>query len=194
MHVAGKPQFSLVLCGTVLFVAALNAAAAEQPDMAALLKRMTLSPYSVSMRPPEFSGLTADGKSVSLAALRGRVVIVNFWASWCYECRPEMPVFERLHREFGPRGLSVIAINAREGAASVRAYARELRLTFPLVLDPRGKINSAYGVIGLPTTFLIGRDGRAVALAIGPRKWGGKTARALIEALLAGPPAPKGAP
>ena len=101
-------------------------------------------------------------------------------------------MFERLHREFGAQGLSVIGINAREGAAAVRVYAKELGLTFPLILDPSGKINSAYGVIGLPTTFLISRDGRPVALAIGPRDWNGEPARALIPALLAEPQSVKG--
>ncbi len=96
-----------------------------------------------------------------------------------------MPLFEQLHREFAAQGLSVVGINAREGTAAIRGYAKELGLTFPLVLDPRGEINAAYGVIGLPTTFLIGRDGRAVALAIGPREWGSEQARTLIRTLLA---------
>ena len=113
------------------------------------------------MQPPEFSGFTADGQKVSLAGLSGRVVLLNFWAAWCLECRPEMPAFERLHREFSVQGLAVVGINAREGTATIREYAKELGLTFPLILDPKGTINSAYGVIGLPTTFLIGRDGRA---------------------------------
>jgi peroxiredoxin len=98
-----------------------------------------------------------------------------------------MPVFERLHREFVARGLSVVGINVREGTATVRDYSKELGLTFPLVLDPQGKIYAAYGVIGLPTTFLIGRDGRAVALAVGPREWESTSARALIQMLLTQP-------
>jgi peroxiredoxin len=98
-----------------------------------------------------------------------------------------MPLFERLHREFAAQGLRVIGINTREGTASVREYSKELGLTFPLVLDPRGEINSAYGVIGLPTTFLIARDGRAVALGVGPREWESEPARALIQTLLAEP-------
>jgi thiol-disulfide isomerase/thioredoxin len=125
-----------------------------------------------------------------MADFRGKVVLVNFWASWCAECRPEMPVLERLHRELGRRGLAVVGINAREDAAKVRWYATQLGLTFPLVLDVEGRINTQYGVIGLPTTFLIGRDGRAVAFAVGAREWGGAPARALIEALLAEPPPP----
>jgi peroxiredoxin len=102
-----------------------------------------------------------------------------------------MPVFEQLYREFSAQGLSVIGINAREGTAAVREYSKELGFTFPLVLDLSGEINAAYGVIGLPTSFLIGRDGRAVALAVGRREWNGKPARALLQALLAEPAALK---
>lgn len=151
---------------------------ARQPDA------LGLGRYPPGTRPPEFSGRTVEGHPVSLAALRGKVVLLNFWASWCLDCRPEMPVFERLHREFAPLGLTVLGINARERTESVRLYAKELGLTFPLVLDPDGKINALYGVIGLPTTFLIGRDGSAVALAIGPRDWGSPAARSIIQTLL----------
>ena len=98
-----------------------------------------------------------------------------------------MPAIERLHRELGPQGLTVLAINAREGTPAVRAYARELGLTFALVLDPKGDIGRKYGVIGIPTTFLIGRDGRAVAFAVGPRAWGSPPARAILQALLSEP-------
>jgi peroxiredoxin len=98
-----------------------------------------------------------------------------------------MPQLEELHREFAPLGLAVIGINVREERTAVRRYADELRLTFSLVLDPDGKINALYGVVGLPTTFIVGRDGRAVALAVGPREWAGQPARALVQALLAEP-------
>ena len=183
---------SMAACGIVAVLTALNAVAAEPPALAELLKALNLSGYPSLMHPPEFSGFTADGQRVSLAGLSPRVVLLNFWATWCLECRPEMPMFERLYREFSAQGLAVVGINAREGTATIREYAKELGLTFPLISDPTGKINSAYGVIGLPTTFLIGRSGRAVALAIGPREWSAKPARALIQALLAEPAAPKG--
>ena len=182
-----KAQSSMMVCSAVIFMTALGVLAIEQPAVTDLLKQLNLSGYSSSMRPPGFSGLTGDGRPVSLAGFRGRVVLLNFWASWCNECRPEMPMFERLHREFSAQGLSVIGINAREGMAAVREYSKELGLTFPLVLDSRGEINAAYGVIGLPTTFLIGRDGKAVALAVGPREWTSAPARALIQTLLAEP-------
>lgn len=174
-----------VACVIVTLMTTLNALAAEQPAVTELLKTLNLSGYPFSMRPPGFSGLTTDGKTASLTGLHGRVVLLNFWATWCQECRPEMTLFEQLHREFAAQGLSVVGINAREGTGAIRDYAKELGLTFPLVLDPRGEINTAYGVIGLPTTFFIGSNGQAVALAVGPREWASAPARALIQALLA---------
>jgi len=118
---------------------------------------------------------------------RGAVIVLNFWATWCVECRSEMAVLERLQREFSSRGLAIIAVNARENKEVVGRYAKELGLTFPLVLDRDGKINALYGVIGLPTTFVVGRDGRAIAFAVGPRQWESASGRALIAALLAEP-------
>ncbi len=172
-----------------MILAAPNTSLAEVME---LLHKLNLTAYSRSTIPPEFNGRMANGQEVSLASLQGKVVLLNFWATWCLECRSEMPAFERLHRELSAQGLAVMGINALEGTATIREYAEELGLTFPLILDPSGKINSTYGVIGLPTTFLIARDGRAVALAIGPREWSGKPARAIIQALLAEPAALKG--
>ncbi len=78
----------------------------------------------------------------------------EFLASWCLECRPEMLVLESLHRELAGPGLAIVGVNARETTDTVRRYAKDVGLTFPLVLDPDGTINARYGVLGLPTTFL----------------------------------------
>jgi peroxiredoxin len=99
-----------------------------------------------------------------------------------------------LHRDFAAQGLAILGVNLREGTRTIRRYADELDLTFPLVLDPKGKITASYGVIGVPTTFLIGRDGRPVTLAIGPRDWGAAPARAIIQTLLAEPEVQKSEP
>jgi peroxiredoxin len=150
-----------------------------------LLGTLNLSAYPPGMWPPPFTGHTVTDRKMSLADLWGRVVLVNFWASWCAACRPEMPIFERLHRDFTTQGLTVLGINFREGSQTIQQYAKKLDLTFPLLLDPKGEIVSSYGVIGLPTTFIVGRDGRPVALALGPRAWSSAEARAIIQALLA---------
>jgi peroxiredoxin len=171
-------------CALVLALS--GPAHAEPAALAALLKPLDLRAYAAGTSPPPFAGPTLDGQ-LSMTDVRGKVVLVNFWATWCAECRPEMPVLERLHRELGARGLAIVGINARESAPAVRRYATELGLTFPLVLDPDGTLGNRYGVIGLPVTFVVGRDGRAVAFGVGPRAWDGAAARALIDALLAEP-------
>jgi cytochrome c biogenesis protein CcmG, thiol:disulfide interchange protein DsbE len=175
------------LGGWLLVLAAGSVASAEPPTLATLLKPLNLTAYGPGTRPPTFTAHTLDGPELSLEDLRGRVVVLNFWASWCLECRPEMPVLERLHRDLGARGLAVVGVNARESSAPARRYASELGLSFPLLLDLDGKVNGLYGVIGLPTTFLLGRDGRTVALAVGSRDWQSPQARAIFEALLAEP-------
>ena len=162
-------------------------AQAGQASIGQLGKPLELVVYGPDARPPAFSGQTLDSKSLSIDALRGKVVVINFWASWCRECRPEMSALDQLHREFSARGLAVVGINVRESPDAARRYAREVGTAFPLLLDPDGQINALYGVIGVPTTFVVARDGRAVALAVGARKWASPAAKTLIEALLAEP-------
>lgn len=173
------------LAAGLLAVVGSASASAQPPTLTSLLKPLDLAGYRGGTEPPGFDADTLDARRLALSGLRGKVVLINFWASWCLECRPEMPVLERLHRELAGRGLVVIGVNAREHRAAIARYARELALTFPLVLDPDGAINMRYGVIGLPTTFLIARDGRAVGFAVGAREWNGPPARALLDALLA---------
>jgi cytochrome c biogenesis protein CcmG/thiol:disulfide interchange protein DsbE len=171
----------------LLSIAVASAASADGPALVSLLTALDLRGYTSRTAPPQFSGHTLDARQLSMTEYRGMVIVLNFWASWCLECRSEMLMLERVQREFSSRGLAIIGVNARENKEVVGRYATELGLTFPLVFDPDGKINTLYGVIGLPTTFVVGRDGRAIAFAIGPRQWQSAPARALIEALLAEP-------
>lgn len=161
--------------------------AAGQPSMVELKREMELTAYPGGWEPPPIFAVTAAGARISLVELRGRVLLVNFWATWCPPCREEMVQFEELHREFTGRGLTVLAVNVREKQAIIRKFGKRMGLTYPLLLDPDGAIGKAYGVVGLPSTFLIGRDGRPFALAVGARDWGGPEAKALIEAMLAHP-------
>lgn len=141
-------------------VAVLNTLGAPSdagPLTPAQLATLNLGSYPPATRPPEFSGRTAEERIVSVAGLRGKVVLLNFWATWCLECRPEMPAFEELHRKFGAGGLTIVGINAREDKGTVQKYARDLGLTFSLVLDPQGKINALHGVIGLPCCPILPR-------------------------------------
>jgi len=175
-----------LLAGGALLLSSPSCARADS-TLGPLLKPLGLHEYPSRVVPPSLNGGTVDHQQLATRDLLGKVILVNFWASWCRDCRPEMPVLERLHRELGRQGFTVIGINAREARDVVHRYARELGLTFPLLLDPDGKLNTLYGVVGLPTTFILGRDGRAVGLAVGPREWDSPSARALLQALLAEP-------
>ncbi len=181
----GRSRWWVMVYSLLFLIAPFSSLTLGRPTLNVQIKNFRLRGYPSDMRPSEFTGKTSDGKAMSLAQLRGRVVLLNFFASWCSECRPEMPMFEKLHQEFASQGLAVLGINVREGIRAIHKYAKELGLTFPLVLDPNGQISRSYGVIGLPTTFLIARDGRPVALAIGPRKWDGEKAKAIVRTLLA---------
>jgi peroxiredoxin len=168
-------------------MAAWGSATGDPSALTALLKGLDLVGYPPGTRAPQFTGDTVETRGLSLSELHGKVVVVNFWATWCLECRPEMPVLEGLQRELASQGLAIIGINAREDTQTVRRYARELGLTFQLVVDQSGTTSRLYGVVGIPTTFVIARDGRAVAFGVGPRDWASPMARALIETLLAEP-------
>lgn len=176
----------LWLAWSLLIVAQCSPARAD-PAVTSLFKPLDLVGYPSRTTPPHFSGGTLDARQVSMTHLRGKVVLVNFWATWCTECRQEMPVLERLQRELVSQGLGIVGVNAREKKEAVSRYVKDLGLTFPVMLDPDGKISALYGVVGLPATFLVGRDGRAVAFAIGPREWASAPARTLLDALLAEP-------
>jgi peroxiredoxin len=169
-------------CVTLFIGIELSPSMADTPYEA-----LDLSVYPPHTEPPPLVSRTVAGAPISLAKLRGRVVLLTFWASWCAECRPEMPMFERLHGDFAKQGLSILGLNVREDPAQIRRYAKALGLTFPLVLDRKGEISKSYGVIGLPTTILIARDGRTAALAVGPRDWDSAAARQVLQALLAEP-------
>jgi peroxiredoxin len=117
--------------------------------------------YERLARPaPAFTLPTADGGTLALEELRGQVVLLNFWATWCEPCRAEMPELDTLAREFGPRGFQVVGIDVGERPDQVRQFAAELKIAFPLVLDTDGQVYPAYGVMGLPTSYLIDAEGR----------------------------------
>jgi peroxiredoxin len=136
---------------------------------------------------PNVIGTDPDGNTIRLTDFQGKVVFVNFWATWCIPCRLEMPAMERLYREFKERDFVILAVNVQEGPEAVRAFIRELKLTFPVVLDPKGRAAMAYVVRGLPATYLMDRKHLLIGMAIGAREWDSKEGRGYIRALLGGP-------
>jgi peroxiredoxin len=170
--------------GGRVLLAALCAGAGPLPD-AALYKAAEVAPPRDPRPAPDFTLRAPDGASVALADLRGKVVVLNFWATWCRPCVKELPALQALADRHGGEGLDVVAVNVdRDDPGDVAGYGHRLGLSFALPLDPKGAVRGAYRVRALPTTYLIGRDGRLAGFAMGERPWDGPAAEALVRALL----------
>ena len=135
---------------------------------------------------PDFTLETMSGRTYALSALRGNVVVVNLWASWCLPCRAEMPSIQHVHDEYKDRGLVVLAVNStsQDNVAAVDAFVAEFGLTFPVVMDYEGKVAKLYRLTALPTTYFIGRDGVIRKVTVGG-PMSEASLRATVEALLA---------
>ena len=160
------------------------------------INRARYTPVDTGSRAPEFTATTLAGAPASLREYEGSVVLLNVWATWCAPCRYEMPALERLHRRLGPEGLSVVAVSvdappgqldalARLGG-DVDAYVRDLGITFDVLRDPEGTILRRYRVTGLPTTYILDRDGVVLEKVVGPAEWDDDEHIAMFRTLLQG--------
>jgi cytochrome c biogenesis protein CcmG/thiol:disulfide interchange protein DsbE len=121
----------------------------------------------VGFAAPDFTLETQDGGTISLADLRGQVVLVNFWATWCPPCRAEMPDIQQVYDRYREQGFTVLAVNQQEGEAQVAPFADQMGLTFPILMDRDGSVSARYRVNGLPSTFFVDRDGIVQNVTLG---------------------------
>jgi peroxiredoxin len=136
---------------------------------------------------PDFTLLNLEGKQVSLKDYRGKVVFLNFWATWCEPCKKEFPEMEKVYEEYKDKGLTILAVSIDVGGdKEVKAFAEKMGATFPILLSTQGTITDAYWTWGTPTSYLIDRDGHILGRAIGPRDWNGAAYRAAFDELLKG--------
>ena len=144
-----------------------------------------VAPPAASVQAPDFALPTLTGGSVRLADLHGKAVVLNFWATWCVPCRTEMSTLEALYRRYRADGLEVLAVNLdRLSTAGVETFVKEVQVSFPILLDPAWSTTSLYGVVGLPTTYLIDRTGHVVVREVGERDWADDASRAAVAKLL----------
>src|SRR3989338_894524 len=132
----------------------------------------------------DFSAALLGGRALKLSEQRGKVVMINFWATWCPPCREEMPAMERLWRHHRDQGFVMLAVSVDSVTAKVKPYIDEHGFTFPILLDPEMDVANAYGVRALPSSFFVDRHGQLTALALGPRAWDSDASHSLVEALL----------
>ena len=129
-----------------------------------------------------------NGNQVSLADQHGKIVFLNFWATWCPPCRAEMPSMEKLYTKFKGNDFTILAVNLGESEGQVKAFKESFKLNFPILLDADSSIGMIYGAISVPTTYLIDRNGYIIGGALGARDWASEEAFELINSLLKNSP------
>jgi peroxiredoxin len=152
-------------------------------SLAEAMKELDLIRPSRTKLAEDFSLATPEGGTFRLADHRGKVVMVNFWATWCPPCLEEMPAMDRLYRQHREADFVLVAVSVDADPKKVAPFVTQHKLTFPIGLDPKMDLANGYGVRALPSSFLVGRDGNLAALAIGPRVWDGDAAHSLVEAM-----------
>lgn len=157
------------------------------------LNRSTFTAAQVGAEAPDFTLPTPAGDSITLSQYRGQVVLLNFWATWCTPCVKEMPAMQRLYADLRDRGFTVLAVNvdvlpavndSTGAGVDVSGFARRLGATFPIALDPDEHVQDVYVVTGLPTSYVIGRDGKVQGRVVGGRMWDSDEYRRRIVDLL----------
>ena len=146
-----------------------------------------IQPWAPGKPTPQLDLVDLDGNTWNLAALRGQVVVLNFWASWCEPCRAEMPSLELLATRHERRGLTVLAVNFKETVPAIKRFLEIAPVSLPILLDRDGDSAAAWTRRMFPSTVLIDRNGIARTTVVGELDWMGTVARDLIEPLLATP-------
>lgn len=154
-------RFLLLLTALTILLASVPAISADAP----------LSPMRKTPDAPAIGLEDLDGKIHTLEEYRGKVLIVNFWATWCPPCREEMPSMERAWNKVKDKNVVMLAIDVGEDIDTVDSFINDYPVTFPILLDTDSKVARKWPVIGLPSTFIVDTEGRMVYRAIGGREW-----------------------
>jgi peroxiredoxin len=157
-----------------------------ESDTGPVMMEKGAGPVAAGKLATDFTLKDLRGHTVSLSSLRGKVVFLNVWATWCAPCREEMPSIESLYERFkGDKDFVVLAVSQdSDGRKAVAPYMEKNGFKFTALLDPRNEVGDAYNVSGIPETFIIGRDGRIVAHHVGPYDWSNAELRSALQELI----------
>ena len=190
-----KVSFKIVLLSIILVVVVaaashlfysgyVGASGSQQQELDRLFKNIGILKIPHATRPVEIQLKDVYGNTVRMSDYRGKVVFLNFWATWCAACVVEMPSMEKLHLRLKDKNFVMLAINVQESDTQVKAFFEKLKLSFTTLLDISGEVSNGFAVNALPTTFVIDKAGRIIGAAIGPREWDSRASIALFEHLI----------
>jgi thiol-disulfide isomerase/thioredoxin len=172
----------IIVAGIALLLPLLSFA---DPLSSEELMELGLQPLKEGTEIVDFELQELSGAGRRLSDFNGRVVFLNFWATWCGPCRMEMPSMQRLYERLKRKGLEIVAVNLQEDRGSVQRFVDELGLSFPVLLDTTGRVGATYGARSIPTTYIVDREGFVIAGTIGTREWDGEQYIRFFERLLA---------
>lgn len=154
----------------------------EQPE--ALYRDVSGVPQ-IGQEAPDIAFKSYEGKNYRLSDLRGKVVLLNFWATWCPPCRQEMPSMDAAYKELKDKGLVIVAVSVdRDGKAAVAEFKQKMSFSFPVALDTEAKAARVYRVTSIPANFIIDRQGKIVNKVVGAVDWNSQQAKGSLVKLL----------
>jgi thiol-disulfide isomerase/thioredoxin len=157
-----------------------SAAASQQTDQSPALTAVQqalvdigISPFREGVHSIDFTVQNLEGRKKSLTDYRGKIVFLNFWATWCPPCRAEMPSMQTLYTKMKGKDFDIVAVNVQENADAVHTFMKSenTTFTFPILLDATGRVASTYSVRGIPTTYVIAKDGTMLGMVVGGKDW-----------------------
>lgn len=158
--------------------------AAPDPVAEKLFREMGIISIPHIAPPVDFNLPDLDGNSVRLSYFKDKIVFLNFWTTWCPQCRYEMPSMQKLYMHFKDKDFAMVAINLNEPAAVVKKFLKDYKLTFTVLLDSINELGAPFGIRGIPTTYIIDRDGGIIGKTVGSRRWDSKKSIALFDYLI----------
>jgi len=199
-----KPPFFAILCLLTLAAGAATARGrAESPASApskisgsdripanhAVFAKLSTAGFEVptgDLPSTDFKLELLGGGPRSLSSYRGSLVLLNFWTTWCPSCREEILSMEKLYSKLKKKGFVIVAVDLSESRDVVKNFVSANKMTYPVLLDSSGDVGALYGARTIPSTYVVGRDGRILARTIGSRAWDAPETVSLFESLLAG--------
>ena len=156
----------------------------KQTQIDRLFKKFGIIKLAGIAPPEDIEREDLDGNTVRVSDLRGNIVLLNFWTTWCFDCKAEMPSMEKLFQRFKGQNFAMVAVNLREPSQRVHDFYETYKLSFTVLLDTTGQSGIRYGIRSIPTTFILNQEGGLIGKVLGPRDWNSKQAIILVEHLI----------